>query len=97
MKKFLILVLVLFVSLPVFAQQRTGNIYGKVVDSEGNPLPGATVTLTGSLTAPVAAVTSAEGVFRFLSLSPGKDYALKAELQGFKPKTEEGIIVAVGR
>ena len=96
MKKFLILVLVLFVSFPVLAQQRTGNIYGKVVDSEGNPLPGATVTLTGSLTAPVTAVCTGEGVFRFLSLSPAKDYALKADLQGFKPKTEEGIIIAVG-
>jgi len=96
MKKLFIGALVLFLCFPLFGQQRTGNIYGKIVDSEGNPLPGASVTLTGSLTAPVTAVSSGEGVFRFLSLSPGKDYALKAELQGFKPKTEEGIIIAVG-
>lgn len=78
------------------AQQRTGNIYGKVVDQEGNPLPGVTVTLIGTLTAPMTFVTSAEGKFRFLSLAPARDYALKAELQGFKTKVEEGIIVTVG-
>lgn len=96
MKKFFIVILVLGLSFPLLAQERTGNIYGKVTDSEGNSLPGVSITLTGSLTAPVSYVTSAEGAFRFLSLSPAKDYSLKAEIEGFKTKTSEGIIVAVG-
>jgi len=96
MKKIFITIFVLLLSFSVLAQQRTGNIYGKVVDTEGNPLPGVTVTLTGRVTAPVPTVSSAEGVFRFLSLSPASDYSLKAELQGFKPRTESGIIVTVG-
>ncbi len=96
MRKTLITLCVLLLAVSAFAQQRTGNIYGKVVDPEGNALPGVTVTLTGSLTAPMTTVSSAEGIFRFLSLPPAKDYALKAELTGFKTRTEEEIIIVVG-
>jgi len=97
MRKWFSLTLILFLVLPVAAQQRTGNIYGKVVDTDGNPLPGVTVTLTGSLTAPISVITSAEGVFRFLSLAPGRDYKVTAELEGFKTVTRENIIVSLGR
>jgi hypothetical protein len=88
--------LILLLSVPLVAQVRTGNIIGKVVDTEGNPLPGVTVTLTSSLLAPLSTVTSAEGVFRFVSLPPAKDYAVKLELAGFKTVTETGIIVVIG-
>jgi hypothetical protein len=83
-------------TLPLAAQQRTGNIYGTVVDSDGNPLPGVEVTLTGSMTAAVTVITNQEGNFRFLSLAPGQDYILTVKLQGFKTVTRENIIVNVG-
>lgn len=86
----------LLICLSLGAQQRTGNIMGKVVDQEGNSLPGATLTLTGSLISPLTTVASPDGLFRFLSLPPARDYSLKVELQGFKTKTEEGILVAIG-
>lgn len=95
-KNSLVLALAFLLAIPLVGQIRTGNIFGKVVDQEGNPLPGVTVTLTGSLTAPVTAITSAEGTFRFLSLSPARDYTIKLELSGFKTKIETGIIVNVG-
>jgi len=79
------------------AQQRAGNIYGTVTDAEGNPLPGVSVTLTGTTIGAIAAQTSVEGKFRFLSLFPGNDYVLKFELQGFKARTETGVIVNIGR
>jgi hypothetical protein len=79
------------------AQQRTGNIYGTVVDNDRTPLPGVSVTLTGTTIAPMTTVTSTEGKFRFLSLFPANDYTIKAELQGFKSKTETGIIVNVAK
>jgi hypothetical protein len=81
---------------PLFGQVEKGNIYGKIVDTEGNPLPGVSVTLTGSLTAPITATTSEAGLFRFISLSPARDYRLKAELTGFKPAVQENIIVVIG-
>jgi len=96
MKKSLIVFFVLLFSTTAIAQIRTGNIYGEVVDEEGNPLPGVTITLTGSLTARVTYVTTREGRFRFLSLAPASDYSLRAELEGFKIKTETGVIVTVG-
>ncbi len=78
------------------AQVRTGNIYGGITDPDGNPLPGVTVTLTGSLTAPLTSITSAEGNFRFLSLPSASDYTVKAELEGFKTEIRESVIIVVG-
>jgi len=96
LRKALLPILILLLSVSLAAQVRTGNIYGKVVDTEGNPLPGVTVTLTSSLLAPMSTVTSAEGVFRFLSLPPAKDYDIKLELAGFKTVTQTDIIVFIG-
>jgi len=89
-------VLILLLSVSMMAQVRTGNIYGKVVDTEGNPLPGVTVTLTSATFPTQSTVTDAQGVFRFVSLPPAKDYQIKAEIAGFKTKTESGIIVVIG-
>lgn len=96
MRKLLIVLSVLLLSCSLMAQIRTGNIFCKIVDTEGNPLPGVTVILTGTLTAPMTAITSAEGTLRFLSLSPAKDYCIKTELEGFKSSLRENIIVVVG-
>jgi hypothetical protein len=96
MRRFLAIFVAVLLAGTLSAQQRTGNIFGKVVDNQGQPLPGVAVTLRGLLTAPVGAVTSDAGTFRFLSLAPSKDYELTLELTGFKTKTEKGIIVNVG-
>ncbi|MEW6455248.1 MAG: carboxypeptidase regulatory-like domain-containing protein [Acidobacteriota bacterium] len=96
LKSLLIFGFIFILISSLFSQIRTGNIYGKIVDTTGAPLPGVTVTLTSILIAPIATVTSSEGAFRFVSLPPGKDYAIKAELQGFKTMTQSGIIVEVG-
>ena len=83
MRKLLTLLFVLLLATSAFAQVRAGNIFGEITDPDGNPLPGVTVTLTGTLTAPLTSITSAEGNFRFLSLPPASDYTIKAELEGF--------------
>jgi hypothetical protein len=97
MKRFLLFSCLLLFVVSLGAQHRTGNIYGRVTDPEGNPLPGVSVTLTGPTTAPLSGVSGAEGKFRFLSLYPGKEYAVKLELQGFKTRISTDIIVAVGQ
>ena len=97
MKRLFAVVCCLLIPISAIAQQRTGNIYGTVVDAEHNPLPGVSVTLTGATIAPMTTATNAEGKFRFLSLFPANDYVVKAELQGFKAKIETGIIVNVAR
>lgn len=97
MKKLVLCLGIIFLFVfSLTAQVRTGNIYGKVVDSSGEALPGVTVILTGSLTGAVSFITTAKGVFRFQSLAPAKDYVLKAELQEFKTNTLSGIVVIAG-
>jgi len=86
----------LLFTIPLVAQVRTGNIFGKCLDEEGNPLPGVTVTLTGFTIGAMTTISSTDGSFRFISLHPAKDYAVKAELSGFRARTETGIIVTVG-
>ena len=96
MRKFLTVLCVLLLALPLAAQLNKGNIYGKVVDGDGNALPGVTITLSGSLTAPMQQISTAQGNFRFLGLDVANDYILKAELEGFKPFIRENIVVNIG-
>lgn len=84
---------VLLFAVTLTAQVRTGNIYGKITDTEGNPLPGVSVTLKGPQIAPLTTVTGATGIYRFVSLGPSNDYEIAAELSGFKKSTKTGIIV----
>jgi hypothetical protein len=65
----------------LLAQSATGALYGTVVDGQGNPLPGATVTLDGP-GADRVQVTDSEGRFRFLDLDPAQ-YTIRTELDGF--------------
>lgn len=80
-----------------FAQRQTGAISGRVVDAERNPLPGATVTLSGpALMGTKDFVTAENGSFRFVALSPGRDFQLKVVIPGFQTVIRPGLIVSVG-
>ncbi|MFQ6083574.1 MAG: carboxypeptidase regulatory-like domain-containing protein [Candidatus Aminicenantia bacterium] len=92
-----LLILCLLIGLTSFAtaQIRYGEITGTVVDEDGIPLPGVTVTLESEIIATRTAVTSERGIFRFLSLDPGV-YKLTCELPGFNTEVREPIKVVVG-
>ncbi|HVT58416.1 MAG TPA: TonB-dependent receptor [Thermoanaerobaculia bacterium] len=77
------------------AQESTGNLYGKVKDQGGAPLPGVTLTLTGP-GAPQVQVSDNDGQFRFPSLSPGK-YKLTSQLDGFSPLEYPSVVISLGR
>jgi hypothetical protein len=96
-KKGLILLSVLLLSVSLMAQVRTGTIWGHVTDTQGAPLPGVSVTLTSNISAPMTVVTDVSGIFRFPSLDPSSQYNLTAELQGFKKIEKTGIIVVIGQ
>jgi hypothetical protein len=87
--------LLLLVGAPAFAQLQSGSLYGTVVDDQGAPLPGVTVTASGQ-GAPIVQVTDAQGRFRFPSLSPGS-YRLDAQLEGFSSVEYPNISINVGR
>jgi hypothetical protein len=70
------LVLVIMVSLtapPVYAQgSTTSTITGRVVDSSGGVLPGASITAKHLATHVTSnSVTNSEGAFTIASLAPG--------------------------
>lgn len=72
----------------------TSSVHGKVLDNEGAPLPGVTMTLTGGLN-PLIQITDAQGQFRFVTLPPGS-YILEAELEGFSSVEYPNLVVSGG-
>jgi hypothetical protein len=74
----------------------TANIYGKVADQQGAPLPGVTVTLTRTdAHGEQVQVSNARGELCFLALAAGR-YHVKAELQGFTNTEYPNVQVKAG-
>ena len=90
-----LLLALLALATPVAAQETTGTINGTVVDAQGLPVPGATVTVTGPQGAK-SATTEASGRFSVPFLAPGT-YSVRAELQGFKPLEQRDVAVRLGQ
>src|SRR5256886_1855864 len=76
--------------------QVTATVSGRVEDSSGAAVPGASVTVTSVETgAGRTATTNETGTYRVLSLPVGR-YEVKAELAGFKSALQTGVNLAVG-
>ncbi|HET8947087.1 MAG TPA: carboxypeptidase regulatory-like domain-containing protein, partial [Candidatus Polarisedimenticolia bacterium] len=75
-----------------------GLVEGRVTDSSGAPLAGATVTLsrTPDASGEVGAVTDTRGAFRLPGLEPGRGYRLRCALQGFATTVMTDVDVAPG-
>jgi hypothetical protein len=83
-------------SRPASAQIQAGEIFGKVTDPMGAPVPGATVSLASpALIRPLAALTAGRGTFRFPSLPVGT-YDVKFEASGFVKLVRQGVRVETG-
>ena len=81
---------------PATAQVSTGEIFGKVTDTTGAVLPGATVTLTSpALLQPQAVTTAASGGYRFPTLPIGT-YTVSFDLAGFKKTIHTDVIIQAG-
>ena len=78
------------------AQERFGNITGKVTDQTGAVLPGVTVTVTNNETQRSTVVVSdANGTFYATALDPGR-YTVKFELSGFITQEAPSVILLLG-
>ncbi len=77
--------------MPVFGQA-TGKIKGYVTDENGDPLPGANVTVTGTT---YGAETDAEGYYFIIGVRAGT-YILKADFVGYDPKEALNVRVKTG-
>ncbi|MCD4706520.1 MAG: TonB-dependent receptor [Candidatus Sabulitectum sp.] len=82
------LALLLFVSLAATAGT-TGKISGRVTDTDGNPLVGATVMVVGTS---YGAMTDSNGEYFIINLQPGT-YNLRSTMVGMGEQTQEGASV----
>lgn len=91
------LLAVLVVALPLQAQQTTGTLRGRVLDPDGQALPGVTVTVSGDalIGGSRTTVTGINGGYNFAALPPGT-YAVRIELSGFRTYVQEGIAISLG-
>jgi hypothetical protein len=88
--------LVLISAVAAVAQTSTASITGRVVDSLGNSVTNATVTVTDRGTGQTRTTTTNEdGAFTITTLSPGR-YNVTVEAQNFSKSLAENLELNVG-
>src|SRR5512139_2565632 len=93
---FVVAMLALLAGAPAFAQQQTGEIFGRATDGSGAVLPGATVTVSGpTLLQPRVATTSETGSYRVPELPIGT-YTVMFELPGFRSIQRTDVRITIG-
>ena len=96
-RRFLAALSVLLFCMPLFAQQTTGTITGRVLDPQGAAIPGATVTAKSSATGFTRAeVSDGTGLYRLAALPVGA-YDVTAQLQGFTTVAKKDVQVNVAQ
>jgi hypothetical protein len=78
--------------------QGTGGLKIQVVDANGDPLPGATVTIsheTGNVKA-YTVLSDKKGMVVFPVLRPGSGYVVEVSMVTFGTRRETGIRVPIG-
>ena len=80
----------------VAAQTVTGTISGTITDSQGQVIPGATVTVVAESTNESRESTSdTKGDFQVTNLLPGK-YTVRVALQSFRTLERKNIVLSAG-
>ncbi len=93
--KFVVVLVLLLLAIPVFAQIPTATVLGTIKDSSGAVVPGATVTIQNVDTnATRTTTTETDGSYRVPALNVG-NYTVKAEKSGFGTQTQQGITLTV--
>jgi hypothetical protein len=92
------LIICLMVVGTAFAQFTPGGrINGKVVDKQGNPLPGVNIEATSpKLVGKAVATTDANGIYRLMAL-PSGTYEVVYSLSGFKTLIHKGIYLELSQ
>ena len=92
-----VLVAILAIPTAAAAQVTTADIVGRVADSSGAVLPGATVTIENQATHDVRTVPTNETGDYLFNLLPIGTYTVKVELQGFASQTTRVVLSAGDR
>jgi hypothetical protein len=91
------LALLASLAMPAAAQEQTGAITGRAIDTSGGALPGVTVSITSPnmIGGARTAVTDEQGVYRF-TLLRGGEYQVSFTLPGFSTLNVQGVILNAG-
>src|SRR5690349_11299739 len=85
----------LLIPMSASSQELRGKITGRVVDANGSPVSGASVTVTDvSRAAATTLTTNADGLFDAPYLRPGL-YQVLVEASGFKKTLRDKVEVAI--
>src|SRR6266849_7542392 len=91
----LLVVCMVMLSQPVWAQSTYGTVTGSITDPSGAAIAGAQVTLTNLGTSEKRSQsTGSDGFYDFVNLIPGR-YRIDAEKTGFKRITRAEVVVDV--
>jgi hypothetical protein len=97
MRRVLLIVLLLGLSVSSAFAQATGQINGVVADNSGGVVPGVTVTAVEAGTGVSReTVTAANGRYSFVSLRP-TTYEIRAELAGFRTVRQTDVVLAANQ
>lgn len=88
---------ILLMTAPVYAQQTSSNLAGRVTDNEGAPLAGAEVIIVHTPSGTTSrAVTDAQGRYTARGLRVGGPYTVTFTRDGFKGEANENVYLALG-
>ncbi len=94
MQKITFISIILLLSNSLFAQDLTGDIYGKVFDaSTKQPIPFANVIVLGTNN---GAATDEQGYFKITGL-PLNTYQVRASVVGFNPQTKTDVVIQTSK
>ncbi|MEM1003659.1 MAG: carboxypeptidase regulatory-like domain-containing protein, partial [Bacteroidota bacterium] len=99
MRKMLFTLLLVCSGTLVFSQgQTTASMNGRITDSVGEPLIGATVIATHTPTgAEWGNVSDLDGYYRLTNLNVGGPYKVEVTYVGFESQTRSGVYLALGQ
>jgi short-subunit dehydrogenase len=85
-----------FVATPAFAQETTSSVRGEVVDQNGTPIPGATVTVTHTPSGTTSTqTTDAAGGFNASGLRLGGPFTVSVTADNYETAEQEiGFLTA---
>ncbi len=94
MKNLSIILMSIFLSLEVFAQN-TQNIRGRIVDEASkSPLAGATIQITDI--GNYAAISNEDGIFKLMNVPIGRR-SIKISLLGYEPQIVNNVLLTAGK
>lgn len=88
---------ILLMTSPVYAQQTSSNLAGRVTDNAGAPLAGAEVIIVHTPSGTTSrAVTDAQGRYTARGLRVGGPYQVTVTRDGFRGESSENVFLALG-